>query len=77
MAYLFNTPADIETMLARIGVSSIDELFIQIPERLQLEGLLDLPASPSELELESHLRELAAANVGIGKRVCLMEFSIL
>ena len=72
MAYLFNTPADIETMLARIGVSSIDELFIQIPERLQLEGLLDLPASPSELELESHLRELAAANVGIGKRVCLM-----
>ena len=70
MAYLFNTPDDIRSMLEAIGAESIDELFEQVPEHLQVDGLLDLPAGFSEPELEVHLRELASANHGSSSRVC-------
>ena len=59
-------------MLEAIGAESIDELFEQVPDHLQVEGLLDLPVGFSEPELEMHLRELAAANCGGSSRVCLM-----
>jgi len=72
VAYLFNTPEDIRSMLEAIGAESIDELFEQVPDHLQVEGLLDLPVGFSEPELEMHLRELAAANCGGSSRVCLM-----
>ena len=72
MAYLFNTPDDIRTMLETIGVESIEEFFAQIPDHLQLDRPLDLPVGMSEPELETHLRELAAACHGTSSRVCLM-----
>ena len=59
-------------MLEAIGAESIDELFEQVPDHLQVEGLLDLPVGFSEPELEMHLRKLAAANCGGSSRVCLM-----
>jgi len=59
-------------MLETVGVSSIDEFFDQIPNHLQLDSPLDLPAGLSEPELETHLRELASANRGTSARVCLM-----
>jgi len=70
VAYLFNTPDDTAEMLKKIGVSSIEELFDQIPEQLQLDGLLDIPQGLSEPELESHLRQLAARNHGTSSRAC-------
>ena len=72
MAYLFNTPDEIAAMLDAIGADSIDELFSQIPDRLQLDGPLDLPGGLSEPALEAHLRQLAAANSGTAARICLM-----
>ena len=36
MAYLFDTPEQRQRMLAAIGAASVDELFQQIPESLQL-----------------------------------------
>ena len=72
MAYLFNTPDDIRSMLETIGVESIEEFFAQIPDHLQLDRPLDIPVGMSEPELETHLRELAAACHGTSSRVCLM-----
>src|SRR4051794_36533645 len=56
------TDADRRAMLDRIGVSSIDELFADIPENLRLERPLDLPDGMSEQDVFDHLSNLAARN---------------
>ena len=62
MAYLYNTPEQQRQMLSAIGVDSVAELFDQVPAQLRLDRPLDLPRPLTEIELESHLRELAARN---------------
>lgn len=47
-------------MLDAIGVASLGELFDPIPAELRLGRDLNLPPALTEIELESHLRELAA-----------------
>ena len=64
MAYLFNTADQQREMLKMVGASSVDELFDQVPSELRLDRPLQLPPPMSELELESHLRELAGRNLG-------------
>src|SRR5207247_8047681 len=49
-------------MLAAIGVDSVAELFEKIPAPLRLNRPLELPPSLTEIELESHLVELAKKN---------------
>jgi glycine dehydrogenase subunit 1 len=49
-------------MLATIGLSSVDELFDQIPATVRLDRDLDIAAGVSELELGWNLRTLAARN---------------
>ncbi len=61
--YLSLTDDDREEMLAAIGVSSIDELFEQIPAGVRLGRELDVPPALGEAELMRHLEELAAKNV--------------
>jgi glycine dehydrogenase subunit 1 len=72
MPYLYNTPEDQREMLAAIGVDSIDDLFAPIPDDLQLKRLLNLPPALSELELDQHLRQLAALNQHAGAKVCFL-----
>src|SRR5215203_3397336 len=50
-------------MLAEIGVSSVDELFRDIPEGVRFDRELDLEPALTEQELSRHLEELAARNV--------------
>ena len=66
MSYLSLTDADRDEMLGAIGVSSIEELFAQIPERLRLGEELDLPPALAEVELVQHLTELAERNAHAG-----------
>ena len=54
-------------MLATIGVSSIDELFTDIPERMRFGRTLDVPPALSEQELVAHLGELAGRNTHTGE----------
>jgi len=61
--YTSTTDADRAAMLEAIGVSSIDELFGQIPPEMRLGRELDLPPGLSETEAFDHLAELAARNV--------------
>jgi glycine dehydrogenase subunit 1 len=63
VSYLSLTDADREQMLATIGVSSVDELFRDIPQGVRFERELDVPPALTEAELQRHLEELAAKNV--------------
>src|SRR3954462_8983514 len=53
---------DRREMLAAIGISSMEELFADIPERVRLTRELDLPAGMAEQEVYDHLAALAARN---------------
>jgi glycine dehydrogenase subunit 1 len=60
------TDSDRQGMLAAIGVSSVDELFADVPAAAGVTDLSSLPAALSELELVRELRSLAAANTAAG-----------
>ena len=62
MGYLSLTDADRAEMLAAIGVSTVEELFRDIPEGVSLRRDLDLEPALSEPELVAHLEELAGRN---------------
>jgi glycine cleavage system P protein (glycine dehydrogenase) subunit 1 len=66
MGYLSLTDADRAEMLAAIGVSSVDDLFEQIPPGVRFDRELDVPEALTEVELVNHLSELAARNVHSG-----------
>src|SRR5215470_1730398 len=66
MRYLPLTNSDRRLMLARIGASQIEELFLDIPEDKRLSGLLDLPKGRGELAVERALGEFAAQNTPAG-----------
>jgi glycine dehydrogenase subunit 1 len=72
MSYLSLTEADREAMLAAIGVSSVDDLFEQIPAGVRLEGELDVAGALPELELVAHLAELAGRNAHSGIEVSFL-----
>lgn len=61
MKYTPHTEADIQRALERIGVSSIDELFTDIPAEL-LDPEIELGDRQDEHQVLSHLRELASRN---------------
>ncbi|HEY8394998.1 MAG TPA: aminomethyl-transferring glycine dehydrogenase subunit GcvPA [Thermaerobacter sp.] len=71
ISYIPHTDADRRAMMAAIGISSIDELFADIPEEVRLRRPLRLPPALSEPELVAHLEELAAANPASGM-VCFL-----
>lgn len=62
MRYIPHTPDDVSRMLARIGVGSLEELFVEVPAPVRLKRPLALPVALSEPELLRELRELAAGN---------------
>ncbi len=61
MSYVANTDAQRQEMLTEVGVSSVQELFDQIPSELRAQSF-DLPEGLSELEVRSRLEKLAAKN---------------
>jgi glycine dehydrogenase subunit 1 len=64
--YIALTDADREEMLATVGVSSIEELFRDIPAGVRFDRPLDLEPPLAELEIVSHLDALAAKNAHAG-----------
>jgi glycine dehydrogenase subunit 1 len=61
--FLALTEDDRAEMLRTIGVSSVEELFCDIPADVRLRRELELEPALSEQELSAHLAELAARNV--------------
>lgn len=67
MRYLPLTQPDRAAMLATIGASSIDDLFVDVPEAIRLDGpIAGLPAHASELAVERHMTALARKNMSAG-----------
>jgi len=66
MRYTPHTPADLERMLATIGLSSVDELYRHIPQTLRQRAKIDLPDGLTELAVRRHLMALAAGNANAG-----------
>lgn len=70
--YISATEKDIKEMLDVIGVSSIDELFADIPEKVRFRGELDIPESKSEIEVRKYFNDLASKNVTTDDKVCFL-----
>src|SRR5262245_23026454 len=66
MRYLPLTGVDRRAMLARIGVTDIEELFAEIPQDKRIIDLLELPKAQGELAVERVLGKFAAQNVPAG-----------
>ena len=64
--YLSLTERDRAEMLAAIGVSSMEELFAQIPAAVRFDRVLDVPPALTESEIVRHLEQLAARNAHTG-----------
>lgn len=67
MRYLPLSDHDRRDMLAAVGVKSIDDLFIDVPEAARLSGTIaGLADHASELAVERHMRGLAKQNMVAG-----------
>jgi len=72
MAYILNTPDDVRTMLAALGLDTLDQLFEMIPPEFRLKRPLAFREALSELELTTHLGALASRNQGAAERPCFL-----
>jgi glycine dehydrogenase subunit 1 len=64
VAFIPHTDEDIADMLAVVGVSSIDALFDEIPARLKIDGMAQIPPALSEMEIGRLMHERAALDGG-------------
>jgi glycine dehydrogenase subunit 1 len=62
MSYISLSEKDRAEMLARIGISSIDDLFGSIPDELKIKKKLDVPEALTEPELIRTFEEFAQQN---------------
>jgi glycine dehydrogenase subunit 1 len=68
MRYLPLTPDDRAKMLATIGASSVDDLFVDVPAEARLSGpIADLPNHASELAVERHMAALSRQSRAAGE----------
>ncbi|MBO6847792.1 MAG: aminomethyl-transferring glycine dehydrogenase subunit GcvPA [Maricaulis sp.] len=63
MRYLPHTDTDRKDMLDAIGVASIDDLFVDVPDAGRLDGLIDLPLKQGELQVERAMSAMSSKNV--------------
>jgi glycine dehydrogenase subunit 1 len=70
--YIPSTEDQQREMLRDIGVSSIEQLFSDIPDSIRLKRRLDLPEAMSEMELMPLLRGLAARNADTENYTCFL-----
>ncbi|KAB3531135.1 aminomethyl-transferring glycine dehydrogenase subunit GcvPA [Alkaliphilus serpentinus] len=70
--YIPNTKADILLMMDKIGISRIEDLFIDIPDGIKLKRDLALDPPMSELEIVAHMKELASKNKAANDFACFL-----
>ncbi|MFP3387806.1 aminomethyl-transferring glycine dehydrogenase subunit GcvPA [Brevibacillus sp. SIMBA_040] len=67
--YLPQTDQDKREMLETLGITSIDELFADIPEEVRFKGALHIPEALSEPDLVKYFTRLANQNVNFSTHV--------
>lgn len=60
--YFPQTDRDIQAMLDRIGVKSLDDLYADVPQEFIYKGEYDLPAAMTEQEVRQFFQQLAGKN---------------
>lgn len=70
--YIPNTEADLACMLDRLGLSSAEDLFSDIPGELPIKRGLDLPEILSEQELIRKMKALSRKNRGLDELTCFL-----
>ncbi len=65
MSYKFfpHTDEEMRAMLATAGVKSLDDLYQDVPQELQLHKEYELPESMSEIEVRRFFDELGMGNI--------------
>ena len=70
--YTSATDADRREMLARIGASTIDELFAELPAEVRLDGEVGLAPGMAETEVYDVLARLASRNAHAENELCFI-----
>ena len=60
--YFPHTEADLQVMLAKVGVDSLDDLYAQIPDDIRFRGDYRLPSEMSEQEVRQLFERLGSQN---------------
>lgn len=60
--YFPHTEDELQSMLVKSGVDSLDGLYAQIPESIRFKGEYDLPSEMSEMEVRALFQRLADEN---------------
>ncbi len=60
--YFPHTQEDIDLMLEKVGVASMDDLYADVPESIRFKGDYDLPSAQSEMELRKTFERLCEKN---------------
>lgn len=71
--YFPHTGDDLQAMLRRAGVSSLDDLYADIPEAIRFRQEYQLPESLSEIEVRQAIELLASQNVPL---TCFAGFGV-
>ena len=61
-SYLCSTPEERQAMLEVLGMKSMDDLYVDVPEEVMIKGPLNLPAPKSELDIRRTMESLAEHN---------------
>ncbi|HWG30308.1 MAG TPA: aminomethyl-transferring glycine dehydrogenase subunit GcvPA [Steroidobacteraceae bacterium] len=69
MAFIPHTSADVQEMLAAIGVSSIEQLFEEIPKELRARAMRGVPSQLNEMEIGRLMSERARMD---GRPLCFI-----
>ena len=72
MSYLALTDADREAMLEEIGVSSVEDLFAELPEGVRLGRELNIRSAMMEQELTAYFELLASQNAHVGAELSFL-----
>ena len=60
--YFPHTEDDLQAMLAKVGVKSLDELYVQIPDNIRFKGDYQIPSEMSEIEVRRLFEKLGSQN---------------
>ena len=72
MAFVPNTDSERKEMLNVIGVSSFDDLIVNIPEEIRLKEPLNMYNRLSELEVLRLMEKYSKENITPSSHVCFM-----
>src|SRR2546429_6977348 len=72
MSYIPNTPEDQQTMLDKMGISSLEALLTPVPENVRLRRPLDLPPALAEPDLKRLMNAMATKNKNLDSTISFL-----